>query len=376
MNSGKLAFCAPAALIRASISACIRSHRAYPYGRITIVPRTGPLSASSAFAITSWYQRGKSSACGVSTDTRAMLPNATGCPPPAPNRLRSPQRAPGRLPSAASTACTWIRPEHVRGVHVPCRARLGGPGCRQEAPMARTLPANADLPQLRTQAKELRRAVADGNPSALARAREVCPDAEPARFTLRDAQLVLAREYGFDGWHELATKVGTDNVNQRDLHRWFGVELNKRDLGDGRAGRHPRLTGRGPGAGAVRGVRRDVPLDAGGHAGQPRPRRVPDPCRGHRGRPAGRGAAACAALCRDHPDAPRRGERLRPGVRGRGTGPPPRRHPRPGRRRPAPRPRPGAAPGHPPARPAGPRPAARPRAPRPPARPLTRRPPR
>ena len=34
---------------------------------MTIVPRTGPLSASSALAMTSWYQRGKSSACGVST---------------------------------------------------------------------------------------------------------------------------------------------------------------------------------------------------------------------------------------------------------------------------------------------------------------------
>ena len=34
---------------------------------MTIVPRTGPLSASSALATTSWYQRGKSSAWGVST---------------------------------------------------------------------------------------------------------------------------------------------------------------------------------------------------------------------------------------------------------------------------------------------------------------------
>src|SRR5262249_49766206 len=66
----------------------------------------------------------------------------------------------------------------------------------------------------------------DGNPGALARARQVKPDADPSRFTLRDAQFVLAREYGFDGWHELATTVGTGNVSQRDLHRWFGVELN------------------------------------------------------------------------------------------------------------------------------------------------------
>jgi len=42
-----------ARLDRMSISAWIRSQIAYPYGRITIVPRTGPLSASSAFAMTS-----------------------------------------------------------------------------------------------------------------------------------------------------------------------------------------------------------------------------------------------------------------------------------------------------------------------------------
>src|SRR5262245_5711256 len=34
---------------------------------MTIVPRTGPFSASCALARTSWYQRGKSSACAVST---------------------------------------------------------------------------------------------------------------------------------------------------------------------------------------------------------------------------------------------------------------------------------------------------------------------
>ncbi len=48
----------------------MRSHMAYPYGRITMVPRTGPLSASSALATTSWYQRGKFSDWGVSTGLR------------------------------------------------------------------------------------------------------------------------------------------------------------------------------------------------------------------------------------------------------------------------------------------------------------------
>src|SRR3984957_10577734 len=43
---------------------------------MTIVPRTGPLSASSAFATTSWYQRGKFSDWGVRTgagDIRAIV---------------------------------------------------------------------------------------------------------------------------------------------------------------------------------------------------------------------------------------------------------------------------------------------------------------
>src|SRR3954453_21386593 len=39
---------------------------------MTIVPRTGPLSASSALVWTSWYQRGKSSAWGVSTGALAI----------------------------------------------------------------------------------------------------------------------------------------------------------------------------------------------------------------------------------------------------------------------------------------------------------------
>src|SRR5690349_20409526 len=44
---------------------------------MTIVPRTGPLSASSALAITSWYQRGKSSARGVSTRAMTAHPRWT-----------------------------------------------------------------------------------------------------------------------------------------------------------------------------------------------------------------------------------------------------------------------------------------------------------
>jgi hypothetical protein len=96
----------------------------------------------------------------------------------------------------------------------------------EEAVMPRNLPANASTDQLRAQAKELRRAAAGGNPGAAARIREALPDADPGQLILRDAQLVIAREYGFDGWHELIRKVGTRDVDERELHRWFGVELN------------------------------------------------------------------------------------------------------------------------------------------------------
>jgi hypothetical protein len=87
------------------------------------------------------------------------------------------------------------------------------------------LPGNADLTQLRAQAKELRRAFAGASPAVAARVRGILPDAG-AEITLRDAQLVIAREHGFDGWRELAAAVVAQQSNGRDLDRWFGVELN------------------------------------------------------------------------------------------------------------------------------------------------------
>lgn len=89
----------------------------------------------------------------------------------------------------------------------------------------KTLPENASLDQLRAQAKELRRACAGDNPAALARVRAVRGEAKPD-MQLRDAQLVIAREYGFDGWRDLTAKVVQQQTGGRDLHRWFAVELN------------------------------------------------------------------------------------------------------------------------------------------------------
>ena len=88
-----------------------------------------------------------------------------------------------------------------------------------------TLPENADLTQLRAQAKELRRAYAGGSPAAVTRVRAILPDSG-VEITLRDAQLVLAREHGFDGWRDLAGAVVAQQSGGRDLDRWFGVELN------------------------------------------------------------------------------------------------------------------------------------------------------
>ncbi|MEV5963834.1 hypothetical protein AB0L70_18855 [Kribbella sp. NPDC051952] len=86
------------------------------------------------------------------------------------------------------------------------------------------LPAKASLSQLRAQAKDLRKAVVKGRPDAIERIREQHRD--PENFTLRDAQLTIAREYGLASWGELMEKVATELVEGRELHRYFGVELN------------------------------------------------------------------------------------------------------------------------------------------------------
>ncbi|TDW86805.1 MULTISPECIES: hypothetical protein [Kribbella] len=88
------------------------------------------------------------------------------------------------------------------------------------------LPAKASLSQLRARAKELRKAVAKGRPDAIERARAHHPSYDEAGFTLRDAQLTIAREYGLASWQELMEKVATELVEGRELHRYFGVELN------------------------------------------------------------------------------------------------------------------------------------------------------
>ncbi len=68
------------------------------------------------------------------------------------------------------------------------------------------LPARPSLESLRKQAKKLARDIAAGDVVAIGRARTQLPQAE-LPLSQRDAQLVLAREYGFSGWKDLLKGV-------------------------------------------------------------------------------------------------------------------------------------------------------------------------
>src|SRR6266446_1568739 len=68
------------------------------------------------------------------------------------------------------------------------------------------LPARPSLESLRKQAKKLARDIAAADAAAIGRARAQLPQAK-LPLSQRDAQLVLAREYGFPGWKDLVKEV-------------------------------------------------------------------------------------------------------------------------------------------------------------------------
>jgi hypothetical protein len=70
----------------------------------------------------------------------------------------------------------------------------------------KSLPARPSLESLRKQAKQLVRDVAAGDAAAIARMREHLPRTDPP-LTQRNAQLVIAREYGYAGWQDLTAEV-------------------------------------------------------------------------------------------------------------------------------------------------------------------------
>jgi hypothetical protein len=71
---------------------------------------------------------------------------------------------------------------------------------------SKSLPARPSLESLRKQAKKLARDIAAADAGAIARARAQLPNVD-LPLSQRNAQLVLAREYGFAGWQDLTAEV-------------------------------------------------------------------------------------------------------------------------------------------------------------------------
>jgi hypothetical protein len=78
----------------------------------------------------------------------------------------------------------------------------------------RVMRAHPDLKQLKRQAKELLDAFLAGE-AAAAEITAHYRDADPATFALHDAQLVLARVYGFPSWPKL--KAYVDGVTAKNF---------------------------------------------------------------------------------------------------------------------------------------------------------------
>src|SRR5262245_11322124 len=83
--------------------------------------------------------------------------------------------------------------------------------------MSKSLPVRPSLEQLKKQAKELVKSQKAGTSESLLRIRKNHPnfgatsesELQNAKFSLSDAQLVIAREYGFTSWPKLKEHIQT-----------------------------------------------------------------------------------------------------------------------------------------------------------------------
>lgn len=86
------------------------------------------------------------------------------------------------------------------------------------------LPARSNLDHLKKQAKELLRSYREGDATAISRLRS-CAVTTSASLRLHDAQLCLAREYGFSSWPDLKSYVETHHATDGDresrVFRWL-----------------------------------------------------------------------------------------------------------------------------------------------------------
>ena len=103
----------------------------------------------------------------------------------------------------------------------------------------RRMQEHPDLEQLKRQAKELLRRFISGHADAAAEVNAHYHPASPSKFALQDAQLVIARSYGFESWPKL--KAYVDGVTVRRLADAVRAD----DLAQARAmlGARPELAG-------------------------------------------------------------------------------------------------------------------------------------
>ena len=96
--------------------------------------------------------------------------------------------------------------------------------------MSKQLPPQSSVRQLKGQAKDLRKAYEARDGAALTRFRDGHPrhlgatddELVAARLSLHDAQLLIAREYGFDSWPKLVETVGNGGASASPLEALVG----------------------------------------------------------------------------------------------------------------------------------------------------------
>jgi ankyrin repeat protein len=94
------------------------------------------------------------------------------------------------------------------------------PPARATKRFVRPLPSNANLDKQRKLAKRLARDYWRGKSQASERVRGLHPNPpEPEKFLLSDAQLVIARGYGFTGWPQLKRKIDSLTKSPAELFK-------------------------------------------------------------------------------------------------------------------------------------------------------------
>src|ERR1700730_7084328 len=89
---------------------------------------------------------------------------------------------------------------------------------REANRFVRPLPPNPNLDKQRKLAKTLARGYWRGDPEAVERVRALHPTPPtPETFALSDAQLVIARGYGFAGWPQLKRKIDSLTKSPAEL---------------------------------------------------------------------------------------------------------------------------------------------------------------